>query len=1159
MVDSSRTSVRESGEASALAAGSFANTGVINGSVHLAARRPTASGYLLQVEAISAAEFKGRDRELAELSAFCTDDAPEDGPEQGYWRWLAPAWAGKSALLAKFVLDPPPGVDVVSFFITSRLARQNDAAAFCEVVQRQLYSLLQEEEPLSTPYTRDEQLLLAMNRAARLCAARGRRLVLVVDGLDEDRGVTSGPDCHSIAALLPRVPPHGMRVVVAGRPHPPVPGDVPVDHPLRTAGIDHWLPPSRHAEAAKWDAEQDLVRLLDGGGLGRQLVGLTVAAGGGLSAHDLAELTGSRARLVERELSAVSGRSFQQRTASWGFAGPKVYLLAHEEIQRAARELITEGELSAHRTRLHQWAQRYWDAGWPAETPEYLLRGYTQLLRELRDAPRLAALACDAERHERLWQVTGADFEGLSEVSASLDRLLLDGRRSGDQDVSVALRLAAARDSLHNRTANLPPELVAMWARLGHTARAVGLAKSQRDAYDRVSALSAVAGVLAATGHTDQATGLAAGGADGPDDRDRFLKAIAKGLADAGQRTEATRTAQGIEGAQRRAQALVATVEAWAEAGAHDGAGEEDGAGAHDRAGEKDSAGAHADTLLRALEAVEMVTNSVDQGELFASLAASLSLLGDDRQAGELADRAVSVPVRDNETFRRPQVLALVARRLSAAPRLAATAAATAAASAELASAYDDPDDVNWLFPTVAAGLAATGRREQAMALVDRILTDRDDRDEGMCAIGIASAAAGDLDTALRLIERITGPIDRAKILNAVGEALAKSGDTAGAARLARWSLDVIRDVPDPHWQVELLLGTAGFLHRSGHGERAHAVVVEATNMARDAVVPRGRVDMLVEAAGALGRSGHEDEGHRLVRRAREIAEAVTYGYGSLVNLAEVAKGLHHTGRAEQGEHLLCLLLDEAREGLHPSERADAMERVARVFSDTGNPRRARQVALEILELAGASDSPSRQSWTRHAAARAFLAAADVDEALKLVGTLPEEAVPDFQSSVVEKLVEVGDLERGARVAEEIWDATAEDRSLGFLAAGVAATGDFARATTLRDAISSPVLRDRSAPAFVEAMVRAGAREEARAMADTIDAPAHRSKALGAIARSLGAVADGRVVLVEALSLGPWDQLVQEIAHVAPEHMPLLAELALRESHGLSGGSRPEP
>src|SRR3712207_8531738 len=55
--------------------------------------------------------------------------------------------------------------------------------------------------PRSTlfPYT-----TLFRSEAAHACRERGEHFVLVVDGLDEDRGVTSGPDAHSIAALLPR-------------------------------------------------------------------------------------------------------------------------------------------------------------------------------------------------------------------------------------------------------------------------------------------------------------------------------------------------------------------------------------------------------------------------------------------------------------------------------------------------------------------------------------------------------------------------------------------------------------------------------------------------------------------------------------------------------------------------------------------------------------------------------------------------------------------------------------------------------------------------------------------------------------------------------------------------------------------------------------------
>ena len=47
--------------------------------------------------------------------------------------------------------------------------------------------------------------------------------MLVVDGLDEDTGVTTGPHAHSVAGLLPADPPAGMRVIVAGRPTLPSP------------------------------------------------------------------------------------------------------------------------------------------------------------------------------------------------------------------------------------------------------------------------------------------------------------------------------------------------------------------------------------------------------------------------------------------------------------------------------------------------------------------------------------------------------------------------------------------------------------------------------------------------------------------------------------------------------------------------------------------------------------------------------------------------------------------------------------------------------------------------------------------------------------------------------------------------------------------------
>jgi Domain of unknown function (DUF4062) len=242
------------------------------------------SAYLEQVRQIAPAELHGRDDELTELAAFCTR------PGQGrYAWWRAPASAGKSALMSWFVLHPPLGIPVVSFFVTARYRGQDNRGAFTEAVLGQLAALLGQPVPgYLTEAAREPYLLGQLAETARVFG----RLVLVVDGLDEDRGVTTGPDAYSIAALLPIRPPDGLRVIVAGRPDPPIPADVPDGHPLRDPAIVRVLTASPAAGVLRADMQRELRRLLRGEQVHQDLLGLVTAAGGGLSAPDLAELTG---------------------------------------------------------------------------------------------------------------------------------------------------------------------------------------------------------------------------------------------------------------------------------------------------------------------------------------------------------------------------------------------------------------------------------------------------------------------------------------------------------------------------------------------------------------------------------------------------------------------------------------------------------------------------------------------------------------------------------------------------------------------------------------------------------------------------------------------------------------------------------------------------
>ncbi|MFD0412979.1 hypothetical protein [Streptomyces sp. NPDC127108] len=463
------------------------------------------SAYAEQVRRIAPARLQDREEELRALSRFSRGQ----GPHPYAW-WRAGPWAGKTALMSWFALHPPEGVRVVPFFVTARLGAQNDRGAFVDVVLEQLAEMAGETLPaqLSTG-TREAHLLALLRRVGATCTERGERLVLLVDGLDEDRGTTSGADAHSIAGLLPRLVDDGgeeahtaIRVVVAGRPNPPIPTDVPADHPLRITCDVHELSRSPVAAALHSSAEQELGGLFEER-VPRDVLGLVTAAGGGLTAEDLAHLTDATPYEVRRMLRTSAGRTFEIRDAPFR-PGPDVYLLAHEELHVRAEELLGAKELGRHRKRLHAWAGEYRERGWPGDTPGYLLRGYFALVRAGQDRVRVVALALDRARRARLFQATGGDVAALAEIR-SAEEIVIEG---GGEPLTDVLRLALSRHAIAERHAVIPAEVPLAWAVLGHHDRAVALALSSPRGRYRIPALVKVAEELHRQGQVPRAVAL---------------------------------------------------------------------------------------------------------------------------------------------------------------------------------------------------------------------------------------------------------------------------------------------------------------------------------------------------------------------------------------------------------------------------------------------------------------------------------------------------------------------------------------------------------------------------------------------------------------------------------------------------------------------------
>ncbi|MFG2820097.1 glycosyltransferase [Kitasatospora sp. NPDC048365] len=1138
------------------------------------------SFYRQSIVRIAGGGCEGRDDELAAMADFATSS--DRAGSDGWWRWLAPAWSGKTTVMAQFALNPPPGVRVVAFFITARLAGQNDRAAFCQIVQRQLYALLGEEEPPVTEQTRDSQLLHALERAAAQCELKGERLVLVVDGLDEDRGVTTGPDAHSIAALIPAVLPHGARAIVAGRPHPPVPDDVPRNHPLHGDAIDHMLSSSPYAKAARVEAERDLERLLHDGGLGGDLVGLVAAAGGGLTAADLAHLctADTTPRIVERALSGSTGRAFTTRPTTWHHLGAgSVYLLAHEEIQQAALALIAPGRFTDHLNRIHAWAEEHRAAGWPGNTPEYLLRGYPDLLHSTADLDRLTALACDPARHERLWQVSGADRAALDDIRAAFDVLLTTGSAPSEEQLGAAFRLAVQRDNLHRASGNTPAALMAVWARLGRVDRAIAMAHALPTAETRAARLTEAAQRLVSNGCSDPATRLldeASGFLPAIHDADARARAqadLAGAFSSVGEHQRAAELVNGITRSAERDRALALVAPGLAVDGLHPQA-------------------------IRAGRSISEVNSRI---RVLAEVTGALADAGHDRRAIDLAQEVIELSLTlGNERHRLAALVhvagALIrstatdqaARLLDEAIRRARvvgiphhstfvgtlTRLGHLRAAVELANAVPESRRRSTAFAAIATALAEIGDHLEAIRLA-RTITDRYLRTEALTEIAGDLAAADQGTAALELVLTIADPDEQVRALARVAGAVARAGDHKQASELAR-------TINDQGLKAEVYADLADALVTDGQGHRAERLAQEAVTLARGVTDPCREGIALMRIAEALLKAGCRQQTTGPIARAVELAGAVPDSVDRVVLRMRVASVLTRVGRHLQAFELVDAVPDPffrtaaitdltvvlARSGQHdralelvgslstPDSQASALAGVVRELAKAGHHRRATELAHTIVgpeneaeALLAVVDALAKADRHRQAVDVARTLTDAYDRACGLTRIADALARADRRDAAAES---AGSAVRAART---ITDLSKRDAALGFIAPVLARFDRHRQAVDLAQDILSPELREVALINIAAALTETGRRRLATEIADTIGDPGMRVEATAHMSVALARVGDTQGSLELARTIGDPERQAGALAKVAkilgphrPETPRILLE-ALALSH----------
>jgi hypothetical protein len=402
-------------------------------------------GFHEQAGDVCPTSLVGRADELAELADFC------HGLDQYTW-WQAPPFAGKSALAAWLVGHPPQGVRIVSFFVSGAFPDEATSDGCIARLTAQFGDVLGQDFSSDSVHLRRSRFAGRLDEAARFLAAQGRRLLVVLDGLSEDRSAEHG--LPSIASLLPPTPPSAVHFLISSRPLLRVPDDVHEDHPLRLLA-PRPLAASRHVGAVQWRADREIRHLTAGDPVRREVLGLLSAAGR-LTEPELYELTKAPPDAIGEALRCGLGHCLTHVAEPQGaMAQEPVLAFAHDALRAAAQRVNRPAEAEL-RTRIMAWAAHYRTRGWPRSTPQYFLLGYPALLTDPLDIDELVDCAGDAARHDWMLAATQDDTIALGEidharaaargVAGGIDRDRWDRLAAERRRITARSGLLTARD-----------------------------------------------------------------------------------------------------------------------------------------------------------------------------------------------------------------------------------------------------------------------------------------------------------------------------------------------------------------------------------------------------------------------------------------------------------------------------------------------------------------------------------------------------------------------------------------------------------------------------------------------------------------------------------------------------------------------------------------
>ena len=915
----------------------------------------------------------GRGEELALMQEFCAGEGT-------LFVWCGQEWAGKTALMSAFVAEPPGNVDVVSFFVNDRTTTERDLSGFLVSVGRQLEAVLDSPQGsrLDSPGALEGAFWRLAEDAAAASENRGRRLVILVDGLDEDAALRGGARLRSIAALFSDPVPSHLRVILATRPYPRVLAEIGHEADLNR----HDLSPSPLAHITEAQARADIDNAVSEDGLALQLLGLLTAAGSGLAHSELAELVLKPPGVVLSVLQTSLRNCVHRVEIREGdLSSRTVFRFAHASLPEIVGDDDHLGRSGVHSyvERIHAWATESTSRGWDDAVPDFLAVGYPKMLIETADLPRLLSYALDPDRQEWLRERLGNDLAAASELEQA-ERL---NRAAGRPDLGRAMRLAKSRDALRDRSSSLSAAALTVlagsdWRKAAALAHGAGDGSVAVVASELVRTAAEDLGPASTVTHLIRSSSYAA-----PALCELALAHHGRGQLPPAEETAALAlaAARKVEDFSARVTCLTQVAAVLTTVGLESGAGE---------------------ALAQAAEAAHKVVDDRSQVACLMRLAASLASAEGPGSAQSVVDEALTI-----------------ARRHLADNPARAAALLTAIASSDGGDLVSQDDRAGVLLEARRAAKSISSIQDRPRALAALALAQ----------VHFALPYESSLNEAIELAAQVEYPKFHAEILEACATALASAGRRQEAASLLAEAVTVA-DIYSLRWdeytwwrRADTLISLARTQARQGlHQEARDTVTTHLEHEQQQTLAAIAEIQIsageLDEAAATIQLISEPD---RYIRASGQLACALARNKspkasaklddfigiltrpdaGQNVNegLGYAALAARYLGRVERALELagMSITAQRPRAAL---ERVDVFLGIGRAYAAVGNRERATQHLEEAMRIAAgldAGDEPLLRSRYDEAIAAVAVAQAAIGQYSRALAAIAQLERPAWR------------------------------------------------------------------------------------------------------------------------------------------------------------------